>query len=348
VAVGTLVPPNPSNPTEFDVAVASSGAGDQWDWLYLLDLGTNTRYQLYWESNSSGKVYTYFGYYNPSSSEGNSNPSAFPPNFSFTSSEDDPVYKLLATPPPAAQTDVMALFDNLAYVLVGNNFVYSQSTTYDTQAYPELAPFISKQMTLSSGPIIFDDLSTAQSVVVATYPSIGTYSNPPQPTAQQIWGRSLLTSITLTLSEALSISESFSVTGGVPGFGNATSTFSLSLTTTTTQAQTSTDTVDWSFDLTITIPAGQTVKWTFTVQELNLTIGFTAQVLMQGSVAIRSKQDLNSTQKEGITGVVSQKISGSTDYLIIAPVGALWNYLYTQSNNTLPLKFSYQSPNAVN
>lgn len=59
---------------------------DNWGWVYL-NCG-NVASQIYAESNRAGETYLFFGYYNPESSESNSNPSPFPDGVAYTTVDE--------------------------------------------------------------------------------------------------------------------------------------------------------------------------------------------------------------------------------------------------------------------
>lgn len=83
------------------------GSGDNWDWVYLKDLGTGQQYQIYveWNRIFNNNTYAFFGYYNEDSSQQNGNPSPFPDDCAITSfissssSGSFPAYILTQTPP---------------------------------------------------------------------------------------------------------------------------------------------------------------------------------------------------------------------------------------------------------
>ena len=87
-----------------------SNGSDNWDWIYLQDLGTMAYYQIYVEWNNkpaTNSTYAFFGYYNSNSSQSNGNPSPFENESDYESTSfittgqtpSFPVYILKATPP---------------------------------------------------------------------------------------------------------------------------------------------------------------------------------------------------------------------------------------------------------
>lgn len=103
---GQIIPPHSSA-----IAIASfdigSGLANNWDWIYLVNAATPGRpYQLYMQCTSNTDEYAYFGWYDPDSTEGNSNPSPFEEGYSraFSAMDDaNPypggfTYVLLETP----------------------------------------------------------------------------------------------------------------------------------------------------------------------------------------------------------------------------------------------------------
>src|SRR5579871_335375 len=141
----------PSFGGSLQVANVSPDSVDIWDWVYLLDLIAAQRYQLYVEYDSaSGKAYHDFGYFDPQSSEKDGNPNPFQNGFSTSTWSDGiyVVYTLDATPPVQA-TDLQAVTDLLGFLLVGQTFEWSASTTYDTKQYPELAKYLPFEVQIS-------------------------------------------------------------------------------------------------------------------------------------------------------------------------------------------------------
>jgi hypothetical protein len=69
-------------PSGYATTVASWNAGsgpvDNWDYIYLgTQAGGANQYQLYMESNSSGKTYQFMGFYSDDPNNSNSNPYPF-------------------------------------------------------------------------------------------------------------------------------------------------------------------------------------------------------------------------------------------------------------------------------
>ena len=82
---------------------------DTYDWIVLQDLGTKSYYQVYAEDQGGlpNTYYAFFGYYNPSSSEGNANPSPFlqgDANASWLPLTVQPTFTLRITPPAQPAT----------------------------------------------------------------------------------------------------------------------------------------------------------------------------------------------------------------------------------------------------
>jgi hypothetical protein len=82
---------------------------DTYDWIILQDLGTKSYYQVYAEDQGgvTNTYYAFFGYYNPSSSESNANPSPFPQgdaNATWLPVTPQPTFTLRITPPAQPAT----------------------------------------------------------------------------------------------------------------------------------------------------------------------------------------------------------------------------------------------------
>ncbi|HEX8157607.1 MAG TPA: hypothetical protein VF526_09510 [Solirubrobacteraceae bacterium] len=99
----TLNGPSPLVPAggAFNVATFNAGGG-RWDWVYLQDATTQQQFQIYIEQTRGGTHYTFFGYYNKSSSESDSNPSPFPSGYEDCLWSGGPIayYTLMKSPPP--------------------------------------------------------------------------------------------------------------------------------------------------------------------------------------------------------------------------------------------------------
>ncbi|HVK68149.1 MAG TPA: hypothetical protein VM694_27010 [Polyangium sp.] len=86
------------------VATLQSTSGpfsDLWGWVYLGSAPGKLEYQIYHERKSGlSRDYAFFGYFNPNSTEKNSNPSPFPPGVA-TADTNGPhgTYVLLREPP---------------------------------------------------------------------------------------------------------------------------------------------------------------------------------------------------------------------------------------------------------
>lgn len=101
------------SPGETQVIGVSKDLGgvsdDTWDWIVLQDLGTKSYYQVYAEDQGGlpNTYYAFFGYYNPSSSESNANPSPFPQgdaNATWLPVTVQPTFTLRITPPAQPAT----------------------------------------------------------------------------------------------------------------------------------------------------------------------------------------------------------------------------------------------------
>lgn len=104
VAIGTDIPPLGGRIVAY--YNTPGNMEDNWDWVYLTDLGTQVKYQIYveWNRIVNNNTYSFFGYFNADSSQQNGNPSPFPADCAMTSfissssSGSFPVYILTKTP----------------------------------------------------------------------------------------------------------------------------------------------------------------------------------------------------------------------------------------------------------
>ena len=104
VAINTDIPPLGGRIVAY--YNTPGNAQDNWDWVYLMDLGTQAQYQIYveWNRIANNATYAFFGYFNPDSSQQNGNPSPFPDGCALTSfissshTGSYPVYILTKTP----------------------------------------------------------------------------------------------------------------------------------------------------------------------------------------------------------------------------------------------------------
>jgi hypothetical protein len=104
VAIGTDIPPLGGRIVAY--FNTPGNMEDNWDWVYLKDLGTQAKYQIYveWNRIVNNNTYSFFGYFNADSSQQNGDPSPFPADCAMTSfisssnSGSFPVYILTKTP----------------------------------------------------------------------------------------------------------------------------------------------------------------------------------------------------------------------------------------------------------
>jgi len=61
-----------------EVASLQDTGGKNWGWVYLGSEPGRFEYQIYHETQSFGSDYAFFGWYDPNSTEANSDPSPFP------------------------------------------------------------------------------------------------------------------------------------------------------------------------------------------------------------------------------------------------------------------------------
>ncbi|HEY5893966.1 MAG TPA: hypothetical protein VIT91_12115 [Chthoniobacterales bacterium] len=142
VTLGRVVPPFGGS---LEVARMHWGIGDRHDWVYLSDLASPQRYQIYADNTAGGSYHASFGYFDSQSSQSHSDPSPFPIG-TATAQWGSKGYWIftLNTTPELQQTDLQAVTDQLGYILAGEALEWTASTTYDLKSNPELAPYIAQ------------------------------------------------------------------------------------------------------------------------------------------------------------------------------------------------------------
>ncbi len=345
VALNQVIPPFGGN-----LNVASFAQEDlieSWDWIDLLDLTSPQRYQIFVDSTTKWYLFgagttDYFGYYDPISSEGNGNPSPFPSGFatSVFNASDYYIVNTLNATPPVVTTDLQAVTDQLGFLLAGNTFEWSASTNYDTDQYPELAPYLASEVQVQiTGQVVYPDQN--QWVVSPAVPAsqTGCQQNPTSVDASAQVAGSVSETVTFTwsLTETLSVAWQYQVKATLPDAVESTTSWQVTLTVGASQTQSQTNTVTFGNTNTIAVPAETTVSWRVTTTDQMYTLPFTVPVNMTGSVAIESTTPLPSTQISAI-GAQQYEIS-SEQWLILVPIGALIQYGSSRSAGIASLGF---------
>jgi Repeat of unknown function (DUF5648) len=350
VALNQVIPPFGGN-----LNVASFAQEDlieSWDWIDLLDLTSPQRYQIFVESSTKWYLFgsdttDYFGYYDPTSSEGNGNPSPFPSGFStsvFNASDYYIVNTLNATP-PVVTTDLQAVTDQLGFLLAGKTFDWSASTTYDTDQHPELAPYLSSQVSIQvAGQAVYPDQNQFTASPSEPTSQTGCYQNSTSIAASTLIDASVSETVTFTWSvtETLSVAWGSQVKAGLPDSVEATTTWQVTLSVGSTQGQSQSNTVTFGTSPTIEVPEDTTTTWRVTYTNQSYTIPFTIPVTLLGSVAIETTAPISSTQIDAIGG--QQYEISSQQWLILVPIGALIQFGASLSAGIASLGFVTPPP----
>jgi len=348
IAVGAIIAPFGGTA---QVATFNAGSSDHWDWIYLTDLGSPQRYQLYVESTTFGNLYAFFGYRADGSSERNGNPRPFPTGTAAGGWGGNGQWTYtLDTTPPLAATDLQALADRLGFIMAGQNFRWSAAATYDTNSHPELAPYLASQVSGAAAPeASYGDPSVWKITSGAVENHPGCYQNSAgvavTPSPSYTYSYSRQTVFTWSLTETINVQWKNSTSVGLPAGPKTTTDWQVSFTFSATQTQSQTQTVTQSKTYPIAVPAKTTVAWLVSFIDQTYQIPFTIPVALTGSVAIKSAQPVPAQvlSQAGATQV------GMHDgqYLVLAPIGSLLKYCQSVSASVAALPLSYQSGNQV-
>jgi Repeat of unknown function (DUF5648) len=347
--VGTGMVIAPFGGTE-QVATFDAGDSDHWDWVYLSDLGSPQRYQLYVESTSFGNLYAYFGYRDDASSESNGNHDPFPNGTASAGWGGNGQWTYtLNTTPLLAETDLQALTDHLGFLLAGENFRWTASSSYDTSRHTELAPYLADQVSaVAASEAVYGDQSTWTITNGAAENHPGCYQNSTINAVTQSYTYSYTrqTSFQWSLTETINVTWKNSTTVGLPVAGDKSTTdWSVSITVASTQTQTKTDTITQTKAVPIAVPANTTVAWLVSFVDQAYVIPFTIPITLTGWVAIKSAQPVAGQVLN--QAAATQIGTHDGDYLVLAPFGALLQYCQSVSASVTSLPFSYSSANQV-
>jgi hypothetical protein len=349
VAVGSLIPPFGGVAV---VALFTPDESDDYDWVYLTDLALPQQYQLYVGQWVEDEIDVYIGYFDPTSGKGPHNPSPFPDGTASAAGAGAGLlaYTLNSTPQPG-QSDFQALTTTLGYLLAGSGQMWTASTTFDTHAHPELAPYLADQVTAAAATDAqYAPKNEWTSTPGASENHPGCYQNSTSIAATaNAFNQTLTrtTTFTWSLTETINVTWKYSTTVPIPEVEEGTSTteWSVSFSVSSTQSQTLTQAVSIIENWPVPIPATTTVQWLLTFTDNSYVIPFTIPITLSGYAAVKSTTPVGNAalQDCGATQVATD----DGNYLVLAPLGSLLRHCLPRYAALAAMPYTYVSTNAV-
>jgi hypothetical protein len=263
--------------------------------------------------------------------------------------------------PQLTEIDVQAFTNQLGQLLFGylgmsaSDLFYAESTRYDTDTHPELAPYTDLQVQLvAQGQAVFAPPDSSQ---VHPLPSLfysECFNNGSTVDQSNTFTRTESTtrSFTWSLTETLSVGWKSSTKVAVPDVAQEQTEWSVNFSFGATQSQTKSETQTWAIEQPVVIPPESSINVKATIFQASYDVPFTIPVNMTGCLAAMSKQSVPPTDNlQGffdLAGAWSIPIGGSeVDLVAFVPMGSLASKLLP-GNPPLPLAYDDQDTAAYN